>query len=89
MNTVGHGTCGTCRFSVPAIDPGGKIDFTQRFCRHSPPIPMVLPGPKGIVFKSVWPTLSPSDGCWQHEYPAQAEPLLPGERNKPLEEKPS
>jgi hypothetical protein len=89
MKTLGHGTCGTCKFSTPGTDNAGKLNFTQRFCRWGPPIPMMLPGPQGPVFKAIWPTLSPADGCWRHEYPVQSEPLLLGEHKAQAEGKPS
>lgn len=80
-------TCGTCRFSAPALDANRKINFTQRLCKFMPPTPMLIPNPNGgLGMQSVWPIMDTGQNCGQWQE-VRAEPLLPGERplSKPAE----
>lgn len=79
------GTCGNCRFSLPAKNPDGTLDFNQRWCRAVPPTPMWMPTQKGPVLQSMWPTLDANAVCGLHQFPGNAD-ALPGER-RPEEER--
>ncbi len=74
-------TCGNCRFSLPATDGKGKINFGSRFCRRNPPSVVMMPTPQGPQFVSAWPIMGAGDHCFSHELAAYELPL-PGE-NKP------
>lgn len=73
-------TCGSCRFSVPARDGNGKIDFTHRICKFMPPHPLLMPRPdgRGLTQTFVWPVLDTSQSCGQWQG-AMSEMPLPGE----------
>lgn len=72
-------TCGNCRFSLPGKNPDGTINFAVRWCRHSPPVPIWMPGKTGPMLQSMWPSLDSNSVCGQHQFPEGSEPLLPGE----------
>lgn len=74
--------CGTCRFSTTAIN-NGQINFKQRVCKRGPPAAIIVPGPKGPMLQSMWPSLDVSAYCFSYEPMGEAVELpLPGE-NKP------
>lgn len=78
-------TCGTCRFSVPAMGQDGKINFTSRVCRRFPPVPMMIPTPQGISMQFVWPQLDTSKNCGEWQGSGVIEMPLPGERKPEAE----
>ena len=72
------GTCGSCKYSIPAKKSDGTIDFRQRFCRRFPPTPIMMPTAQGPTIQFILPTLDVNATCW--EFMDQgAEVLLPGE----------
>lgn len=78
--TIGQ-TCGNCRFSLPATDNHGKINFQSRFCRRNPPSVVMMPTQQGPQFVSAWPVMGAGDHCFSWEGLVFEQPL-PGE-NKP------
>lgn len=84
MTVATCGNCGNCRFSLPAKNADGTLNFTQRWCRWGPPVAMWMPTKTGPVLQSMWPTLDASAVCGQHQFPGNAE-ALPGERKPEAE----
>ena len=79
------GTCGSCKYSIPAKRADGAIEFRQRFCRRFPPAPVMVPTAQGPAIQCLWPTLDAGASCW--EFTEQgAEVLLPGEAVPPLKD---
>lgn len=82
-------TCGTCRFSTPALGADRKIDFARRLCKFLPPHPMLLPRPdgNGLTLQFIWPILDTGQNCGQWQGDARmVDTPLPGEI-KPQTEK--
>lgn len=71
-------TCGNCRFSLPATDGKGAINFKTRFCRRAPPSVVMIPTPQGPQYVAMWPTLGSGDHCFSWEGGVFELPL-PGE----------
>lgn len=56
--------CLSCRHAYPAVGPGGRIDFSQKICRESPPVPLVIGvGPQGPMVQPFFPIVNKDCIC--------------------------
>lgn len=79
MTAITGPTCGSCKFSHPAMGADRKIDFTRRLCKRFPPHPMLMPQQQGLSMQFVWPILDTAQNCGEWQGGGILEQMLSGE----------